>query len=75
VSDPSDLGDHEDVEIVLLPDGRVRLHAVCKPGQDPAECEARIQAMVEALGVPAEGVERVVSQGEGDPQDPSTPSS
>ena len=66
MSDSNDLGDHEDVEIVLLPDGRVRLHAVCKPGQDPAECEARIQAVVEALGVPVEGVERVVSH-----EDPS----
>lgn len=66
MSDPSDLGDPEDVEIVLLPDGRVRLHAVCKPGQDPAECEARIQSVVEALGVPIEGVERVVTQPEQD---------
>ena len=33
------------------------LHAVCKPGPDPAECEARIQSVVEAL-------ERVVTREE-----------
>jgi hypothetical protein len=51
--DDSDL---DGIEIDILADGTVRLHAQCRPGQDPAECAERIQFLVDALGVPLDSV-------------------
>jgi hypothetical protein len=54
-------GEHEDIEIDVLPDGTVRLHARCGPGQDPAECAERIRFLVEALGISMDGVVSEIS--------------
>lgn len=59
-----DAHDLEGIDVDILPDGTVRLHAKCQPGQDPAECAARIQFLVDALGLPSEGVVTEVSESE-----------
>jgi hypothetical protein len=56
--EPEDL---QGIEIDILEDGTVRLHARCQPGQDPAECEQRVQFLVDALGLPPDGVKTEVS--------------
>ena len=56
----SDAPEDDDLEIEVLPDGRVRIHARCRVGQDPAECEARVRALAEAIGVPADVVEPAI---------------
>ncbi len=48
----------EDLEVSILPDGRVQIHARCRPGEEPSQCELRVKALVEALGVPEEAVVR-----------------
>ncbi|MGE0709243.1 MAG: hypothetical protein AB7N76_34390 [Planctomycetota bacterium] len=62
-------GDEDDLEVEVLPDGRVRIHARCRVGQDPAECAARVRALVEALGVPEDVVETAIEEvGEAPPE-------
>lgn len=53
-------GEAEDLEVSILPDGRVQIHARCRPGEDPSQCELRVKALVEALGVPEEAVVREI---------------
>lgn len=52
----------EDLEVSILPDGRVQIHARCRPGEDPSQCELRVKALVEALGVPEEAVVRKIDE-------------
>jgi len=52
----------EDLEVSILPDGRVQIHARCRPGEDPSQCELRVKALVEALGVPDEAVVRKIEE-------------
>lgn len=54
----------EDLEVSILPDGRVQIHARCRPGEDPSQCELRVKALVEALGVPEEAVVRQIEEGQ-----------
>ena len=34
-------GAPEDIEVSILPDGRVQLHARCRRGEDPSACALR----------------------------------
>ncbi len=52
---PADL-DLEGIDIDILENGTVRLHATCQPGQDPRECARKMRFLVEALGIPMESV-------------------
>ncbi|MBL4847019.1 MAG: hypothetical protein JKY65_15980 [Planctomycetes bacterium] len=63
--------DSEDLEVSILADGRVQIHARCRPGEDPSQCELRVQALVEALGVPEEVVVRKIEPREGDVEEPA----
>ena len=59
--EPEPDGPSEELEVSILPDGRVQIHARCRPGEDPSHCELRVQAFVEALGVPLEAVVRKIA--------------
>ena len=48
--------DLEGIDVDILEDGTVRLHATCAPGQDPRECARKIRFLVEALGIPMDRV-------------------
>jgi hypothetical protein len=61
-SDQPAPADAEDLEVSILPDGRVQIHARCRPGEDPSQCELRVKALVEALGVPEEAVVREIEE-------------
>ncbi len=56
--------DLEGIDIKILPDGTVHLHAACRPGEDNARCQARIDALIEALGVDPDAV---VTEIDGEP--------
>lgn len=58
---PDDPTAMEGIDIDILEDGTVRLHATCQPGQNPEECAARVEFLVEALGIPLEGVVTEIS--------------
>lgn len=59
----------EDLEVSILPDGRVQIHARCRVGEDPAACAERVRGFVEALGVPEEAVvEKIEPRGGSAPQ-------
>lgn len=64
----------EGLEVEIRPDGIVRIHAQCRPGQDPAECEARVRDLIDALGIPADGVETVVAGSGTAPREGAPPS-
>lgn len=46
----------EGIDVDILEDGTVRLHAVCRPGEDARECARKVRFLVEALGIPVEQV-------------------
>jgi len=46
----------EGIDVDIMEDGTVRLHAACQPGEDPERCRERIQGLVEALGLPLDAV-------------------
>jgi hypothetical protein len=48
--------DLEGIDIDILEDGTVRLHAVCAPGEDPRDCARKVRFLVEALGLPVDKV-------------------
>ncbi len=52
----------EGIQIDILDDGTVRLHTSCRPGDDPARCRERLQFLVDALGIPVEGVVTEVTE-------------
>jgi len=54
----------EEVELTILPDGRVQVYARCRVGEAPEACAARVRAFVEALGVPEEGVVQKIEERE-----------
>lgn len=54
--------DLEGIDVDILEDGTVRLHAVCRPGEDPRECARKVRFLVEALGIPMEGVVTDIEQ-------------
>lgn len=60
--------DMEGIEIDIRPDGTVHLHTACRVGEDPAACRERLRFLVEALGIPLEGVVTEVA-----PPDSSAP--
>ena len=37
-------------EVSVGDDGKVVIHAFCRPGEDPKACEERVRFLVEALG-------------------------
>ena len=37
-------------EVSVGDDGRVVIHAFCRPGEDPKACEERVRFLVDALG-------------------------
>jgi hypothetical protein len=45
------------IEIQIGPDGTVRIHAACQPGESPEDCAEKVRFLVEALGLPEDGVE------------------
>jgi hypothetical protein len=59
-AEPAPSQDSEDLELEILPDGRVRIHALCRLNEDPASCALRVRAFVEGLGVPYDAVEKVI---------------
>jgi len=52
---PSD-SDLDGIDVDILEDGTVRLHAICRPGEDPSACADRVQFLVDALGLSLDGV-------------------
>jgi hypothetical protein len=42
--------DDEGIEVSLGDDGKVVIHAKCRPGEDPSKCAERVKFLVEALG-------------------------
>ena len=40
----------------------MHLHAACRPGEDNARCQARIDALIEALGVDPDVVVTEISE-------------
>lgn len=52
----------EGIDVDILEDGTVRLRAVCKPGEDPRDCARKVRFLVEALGIPMEGVVTDIEQ-------------
>lgn len=48
--------DMEGIEIDIRPDGTVHLRTACRVGEDPAACRERLRFLVEALGIPLDGV-------------------
>lgn len=59
----------EGIDVDIMEDGTVRLHAACKPGEDPSRCRERIQGLVDALGLPLDSVVTNVDR-DGDPAEP-----
>lgn len=58
---PADVPDlPEGLTIAIAPDGTVQIHAQCQPGERPEDCEAKVRFLIEALGVPEEGVETTI---------------
>jgi len=50
------------ITIAIAPDGTVRIHAQCQPGERPEDCEAKVRFLIEALGVPQDGVETTIEE-------------
>lgn len=59
--------DDEGIEVSMGDDGKVVIHAKCRPGEDPAKCAERVQFLVDALG--QEGRVEVKEREEGPAQD------
>ena len=54
--------DLEGIDVDILEDGTVRLHAVCRPGEDPRDCARKVRFLVEALGIPIDSVVTDIEQ-------------
>ena len=59
---PPDHALPDGITIAIDPDGTVRIHAQCQPGERAADCAAKVRFLIDALGVPQDGVETTIEE-------------